>query len=109
MPPVDLGLSFPGIGTLPRLKLRPTIARKMLLQAHRWKADEALADEVVDAIAKPEELLQTCLGIASQWRGKGKAGVYGILREELYGKAIQSFRNLSYVHARNTNVGLAKM
>jgi enoyl-CoA hydratase/carnithine racemase len=81
----------------------------MLLQAHRWKADEALTDEVIDAIAKPEELLQVCLEIANKWRSKGKAGVYGILREELYGDAIRAFRNLSYVHARNTNIGLAKM
>lgn len=109
MPPVDLGLSFPGIGTLPRLKLRPVIARKMLLQAHRWKAEEALTDEVVDVVARPEALLSTALEIATRWRDKGKAGVYGILREELYGEAIRSFRNLSYVHARNTNVGLAKM
>lgn len=109
MPPVDLGLSFPGIGTLPRLKLRPVIARKMLLEAHRWKAEEALADEIVDAVGKPEEILALAVGIAEQWKAKAKAGVFGVLRDELYGEAGRALRNLSYVHSRNTNLGNAKL
>jgi hypothetical protein len=39
MPPVNLGLHFDGIGSLPRLKLRPQIARKMLLEAHKWTSE----------------------------------------------------------------------
>lgn len=38
-PPVDLGLHFDGIGALPRMKLRPEIARKMLLEAHKWTGE----------------------------------------------------------------------
>lgn len=109
MPPVRLGLSFPGIGTLPRLKLRPAVARKMLLEAHQFTADEALEDGVIHAKGKPEEILSLAVGIAQKWAVMGKAGVYGVLRDELYGEASQALKRLSYVHARNTNVGKARM
>lgn len=59
MPPVNLGLHFPGIGYLPRLKLRPQIARKMLLEAHKWTGKQALEDGIVDKIAEPEEKLRS--------------------------------------------------
>lgn len=61
MPPVNLGLHFDGIGTLPRLKLRPEVARKMQLEAHKWTGKEALEDRIVDAVAEPEETLNVAL------------------------------------------------
>jgi enoyl-CoA hydratase/carnithine racemase len=109
MPPVDLGLSFPGIGTLPRLKCTPQVARKMLLEAHRWTAEEALKDGIVDAIAKPADMLEKAFEIADKWRGKAKAGVYGVLRDELWGEASRAFRDLSYVHRKPTAVAKSKM
>jgi enoyl-CoA hydratase/carnithine racemase len=109
MPPVDLGLSFPGIGTLPRLKLAPQIARKMLLEAHRWTGEEALKDGVVDATAKPSEMFDRALELAQKWKGKGKAGVYGVLRNDLWGEAGRAFRDISYVHNRPTAVSKAKI
>ena len=109
MPPVDLGLSFPGIGTLPRLKLMPQVARKMLLEAHRWTAEEALRDGVVDAISPPAELLGKALEIAQKWKVKGKAGIYGVLRNELWGDASRAFRDLSFVHQKPTAVTKAKL
>lgn len=74
MPPVNLGLHFEGIGSLPRLKLRPQVARKMLLEAHKWTGKEALDDGIVDAIAEPGEMLDIALEIASQWAPKAKMG-----------------------------------
>lgn len=109
MPPVQLGLSFPGIGTLPRLKLRPLVARKMLLEAHRFTAEEALKHDIIHAKGTPEELLPLAVGMAQKWAPMATAGVYGVLRDELYGEASQALRRLSYVHAKNTNVGKAKM
>lgn len=61
MLPVNLGLRFPGIGFLPRLKLRLQIARKMLLEAHRWTGNEALEDGIVDEAVEPKEMLQVAL------------------------------------------------
>jgi enoyl-CoA hydratase/carnithine racemase len=109
MPPVDLGLSFPGIGTLPRLKCSPQIARKMLLEAHRWTAEEALKDGIVDAVARPKDMLEKAFEIAEKWKGKGKAGVYGVLRNELWGEASKAFRDVSYVHSKSTAISKAKL
>lgn len=74
MPPVNLGLHFDGIGALPRLKLGPRIARKMLLEAHKWTGKEALADGIVDAVAAPAELDQVAMELARKWAPKAKMG-----------------------------------
>jgi len=100
MPPVDLGLHFPGIGALPRLKLHPQIARKMLLEAHRWTGEEALKDGVVDAVAPPERMFEVAMGVARKWAPKAKADVYGVLRSELYGQAGREFREIAFNYGR---------
>ena len=104
MPPVNLGLHFDGIGALPRLKLRPQVARKMLLEAHRWTSKEALADGVVDAIAEPDDMFEKALEVARQWAPKAKMGVYALLRNELWGEAAEKFRRISYVHGKKTSM-----
>jgi len=74
MPPVNLGLYFEGIGALPRLKLGGRIARKMLLEAHRWTGKDALQDGVVDAIAPPDKMFDVALEMANKWAPKAKMG-----------------------------------
>lgn len=74
MPPVNLGLHFDGIGSLPRLKLRPQIARKMLLEAHKWTGKEALEDGIVDAIAEPKQMLDVALELGNKVAPKAKMG-----------------------------------
>jgi Delta3-Delta2-enoyl-CoA isomerase len=103
MPPVNLGLHFEGIGSLPRLKLQPRIARKMLLEAHQWTGKEALADGIVDATAEPEEMFEVALNLAQTWAPKAKMGVYSLLRNELWGDAAEKFKKISYVHGKKTN------
>ncbi|KAL6231198.1 hypothetical protein BDW75DRAFT_220829 [Aspergillus navahoensis] len=103
MPPVNLGLHFDGIGSLPRLKLRPDIAAKMLLEAHRWTGKEALRDGIVHAIADPDEMLDVALEMGRKWAPKAKMGVYAALRAELWGEAIRKFQQISYVHGRLTS------
>ncbi|KAK6435752.1 hypothetical protein LTR95_008066 [Oleoguttula sp. CCFEE 5521] len=83
MPPVNLGLHFPGIGTLLRLKLQPQVARRMLLGAHRWTGKEALEDGLVDLVAPPEEMLGKAMELAGRWAPKAEMGVYSLLRGEL--------------------------
>jgi enoyl-CoA hydratase/carnithine racemase len=103
MPPVNLGLHFDGIGSLPRLKLQPKIARKMLLEAHKWTGQEALADGIVDAVAEPHEMFDVALKLAQTWAPKAKMGVYSMLRNELWGEAMEKFKRISYVHGRRTS------
>jgi enoyl-CoA hydratase/carnithine racemase len=102
MPPVNLGLHFDGIGSLPRLKLRPQVARKMLLEAHRWTGREALEDGIVDEVAEPEVMLERAVELAKRVRGRAKMGVFSLLRNELWGEAGEKFRRISYVHGRRT-------
>jgi enoyl-CoA hydratase/carnithine racemase len=105
MPPVNLGLHFDGIGALPRLKLAPQVARKVLLEAHRFTGEEALRDGIVDAVAGPgmEEMVQKAVECAEMWKGKARMGVYGVLRGELYGDAVEKFQKVSFVHSRVTS------
>jgi enoyl-CoA hydratase/carnithine racemase len=74
LPPVNLGLHFQGIGTLARLKLGPKIARKILLEAHRWTGKEALVDGLVDAVALPQDMFGVALELAKKWAPKAKMG-----------------------------------
>jgi len=100
---VNLGLHFDGIGALPRLKLRPQIARKMLLEAHKWTGEQAFQDGIVDAIAPPDQMFDVALELAEKWAPKAKMGVYGVLRAELWGDAARKFQGISYVHSRQTS------
>lgn len=104
MPPVDIGVHFPGIGLLARLKLRPEVARKMLLEAYKWTGKEALRDGIVDMVAEPEEMFDAAVEVAVRWAPKGRMGVYGLLRQELWGEATNVFKGISYVHHRPTVV-----
>lgn len=104
MPPVDIGVHFPGIGILARLKLKPEIAHKMLLEAYKWTGKEALEDGIVDMVAEPLEMEEVAVGVAVRWAPKGKMGVYGLLRQELWGEATGVFKGISYVHHRSTVV-----
>lgn len=104
MPPVNLGLHFDGIGSLIRSKVSPQVARKILLEAHRFTAQEALEAGIVDAIeSSPEKLNGLALEWANLWKDKAAADVYGVLRGELVESALKSFSSLSYVHSRPTS------
>ena len=100
MPVADLGLHFDGMGTLLRSKLSPKVARKVILQGHKFKSSEALSDGIVDEIAAPEVMFDQALALANKVKSKARMGVYGLLRGELYGEAIRAFQNISYVHSR---------
>lgn len=103
MPPVNLGLHFPGIGALLRLKLHPQVARRMLLEAHRWTGKEALKDGIVDAVAEPEKMFDVALDLARRLAPKAKMDVYGLLRAELYGEAGKAFREISYNYTKRSD------
>ncbi|OQV02413.1 hypothetical protein CLAIMM_07617 [Cladophialophora immunda] len=103
MPPVNAGLHHDGMGSLIRLKLAPKVARKVLLEAHRYTGKEALEDGIVDVVAPPDKMLDEAIKIAEQWKGKAKMGVYGLLRNELWGQAHSAYQAVSYVHSRQTS------
>lgn len=103
MPPVNLGLHFDGIGMLPRLKLQPKVARKLLLEAHRFTGKEAFEDGIVDDLAEPEKMLEVALAKGREVAPRARMGVFALLRNELYGDAQAKIRGISYVHGRRTS------
>ena len=102
MPPVNEGLHHTGMGTLLNAKLAPQVRRKVLLEGHKYKAPEALADGIIDAAEEPEKMYDVALALAEKWKSKAKMGVYSLLRGELIGEAAKAYRDISYVHGRQT-------
>ncbi|ETI20809.1 hypothetical protein G647_07151 [Cladophialophora carrionii CBS 160.54] len=103
MPPVNIGLHHDGMGSLLRLKIASSqVRRKILLEAHKYTAKTALEDGIVDYAAEPGEMFEAALALAEKWKAKARTGVYGLLRDELFGEASRAYRNLAYVHSRET-------
>ena len=109
MPPVNLGLHFDGIGALVRLKLRPQVARQVLLEAHKFTGAEALKAGIVDEIATPDEMEAVAIRAAMHHAHRATMGVYSPLRKELCGEALEKFRRISYAHGRRPAPPLAKI
>ncbi|KAK7906286.1 hypothetical protein LTR67_001012 [Exophiala xenobiotica] len=103
MPPVNAGLHHEGMGSLVRSKLAPKVARKVLLEAHKYTGKTALEDGIVDDVADPDKMFGIALKLAENWKSKAKMGVYGLLRNELWGHALMAYRQNSYVHHKETS------
>jgi enoyl-CoA hydratase/carnithine racemase len=72
---INLGLHFPGIGSLVDSTLAPRVARKVLLQAHKYTGTEALEDGIVDEIAPPDTTFDVALAWAETWESKARTNV----------------------------------
>ena len=90
---VDIGASLtPGMTSLLRYKTTPKTLRKLILQGHRFGAEEALEHNLVDAICPEKELLVKAKELALQWAPKAKAGiVYRQLKEEVRSLSLHFF------------------
>jgi enoyl-CoA hydratase/carnithine racemase len=109
MPPIDVGKHFDGIGALPRLKLCPKVARKMLLESHKWTSAAALEDGIVDEICDPDRMLARAIEVAEKQAPRAKMGVYGLLRSELWGEPLERFKSISFVHRKRVGVAAKAM
>ncbi|KAJ3083051.1 hypothetical protein HK102_001309 [Quaeritorhiza haematococci] len=88
------GVLTPGMTALLRAKVpQPTVLRNMIIQGHRFNADESLQHGLVDAITpSTEACLVVAKEMAAKWSAKtpytnisGK--VYGHLKTEMYREA----------------------
>lgn len=74
----------PGMASLLGEKMTPKTYRDMLLQAHRFTAQEALDNQLVDIICPGEEVLAKSKELALKWAPKAKSGiVYKQLKDEV--------------------------
>lgn len=75
----------PGMAGLLRYKMSPKTYRDMVLQGHRFTAQQALDGELVDIICPGNEVLPKAKELALKWAPKAKSGiVYKQLKDEMY-------------------------
>lgn len=82
----------PGMAGLLRYKMSPKTYRDMVLQGHRFTAQQALDGELVDIICPGNEVLPKAKELALKWAPKAKSGiVYKQLKDEVKKKKIRIF------------------
>ncbi|ORY94709.1 ClpP/crotonase-like domain-containing protein [Syncephalastrum racemosum] len=75
----------PGMAAILRYQLTPVTFRNMVLQGHRFTAQEALDQGIVDEIAPEKEVFDRAKALALKWAPKAKSGIcYRQLKEEMY-------------------------
>ncbi|KAG1073319.1 hypothetical protein G6F42_025824 [Rhizopus arrhizus] len=75
----------PGMAGLLRYKMSPKTYRDMVLQGHRFTAQEALDQELVDIICPGDQVFDKAKELALKWAPKAKSGiVYKQLKDEMY-------------------------
>ncbi|CAG8467820.1 3454_t:CDS:2 [Acaulospora colombiana] len=81
----------PGMAAIVRIKMLPKTYRDCVLQGHRFNAQEALDQQLVDEIVEGEkEVLVKAKELGLKWSGKAKAGaIYGMLKREMYAEGIR--------------------
>ncbi|KAL2109067.1 hypothetical protein VUR80DRAFT_3013 [Thermomyces stellatus] len=80
---VDFGaLLKPPMSSIFREKLPPATYRSLVLEGRRFAAREAVEAGIVDAAGGLEEAI--ALAVERKILGKGQAGVYGLLKVEMY-------------------------
>lgn len=74
----------PGMSALLKHKTTPKTFRDMVLQGHRFTAQEALDQELVDIICPDDQVLPKAKELALKWAPKAKSGiVYKQLKDEV--------------------------
>ncbi|KAG2214856.1 hypothetical protein INT46_000154 [Mucor plumbeus] len=80
----------PGMAGLLRYKMSPKTYRDMVLQGHRFTAQEALDQELVDIICPGDQVFGKAKELALKWAPKAKSGiVYKQLKDEMYSDLIR--------------------
>ncbi|KAG9229937.1 ClpP/crotonase-like domain-containing protein [Amylocarpus encephaloides] len=89
---------LPPMSSIFRQKLDPSIYRTVVLEAHRWNGKQALDAKIVDGLGGMEEALGFVE--ARKLTGKGKTGVYGALKREMYKET------MAYIDEADSNIQL---
>ncbi|BGP20709.1 hypothetical protein JCM10213_001045 [Rhodosporidiobolus nylandii] len=76
-----------GMASVLQLRLSPPVVRRVLLTAHRYVAEEALAEGIVDEVVKEsgsDECLRKAVERAREVAGLAESGVLTAMRRTLY-------------------------
>ena len=92
---LELGMPLrPAMMSVFRVKLNGAVLRKMILEAHRYKALEALKDGVVDHVGGLEETLafiEELKLVQKAMPGPSGVSVYGELKREMWRETVGMF------------------
>ncbi|KAK3320722.1 ClpP/crotonase-like domain-containing protein [Cercophora scortea] len=84
---LDFGVPLkPGMSSIFRLKLSADTYRSLVLEAHRFGGPEAKQAGIVDVLGGLDEVL--ALVAARKLTEKGKTGIYGIMKAEMYKESV---------------------
>ncbi|KAB5583703.1 ClpP/crotonase-like domain-containing protein [Coniochaeta sp. 2T2.1] len=84
---LDFGAALkPAMSAIFRLKTPPQTYRSLALEAHRFTGPEALKAGIVDGDGGLEEVLKLVEG--RKLTEKGKTGIYGALKREMYRESV---------------------
>jgi len=76
----------PAMSAIFRLKTPPQTYRSLALEAHRFPGAQALAAGIVDGLGGLDEVLK--LVAERKLTDKGKTGIYGSLKREMYRESV---------------------
>ena len=101
---VLLGMNLPpGMAAILQAKLTPQIVHEAVTQAHRFGADEALAGQIVDAVADETAVLPDAVARAASL-GHTTSPALGQLKQRLYGPTLELLRNNELPSSDGTSV-----
>lgn len=84
---LDFGAALkPAMSAIFRLKMSPQTYRSLVLEAHRFPGPQAVAAGIMDGTGGIEEVLK--LVAERKLVEKGKTGIYGALKREMYRESV---------------------
>jgi enoyl-CoA hydratase/carnithine racemase len=96
LPEVDINIPFTrGMGGLIQGKLKPKTAHEAMTTGRRYGGTDALANDIVDAVAHEDDVLSSAIEMARPLAGKAGATL-GIIKSRMYADALAALRDVDH-------------
>jgi Delta3-Delta2-enoyl-CoA isomerase len=96
LPEVDINIPFTrGMGSLIQGKLTPKTAHEAMTTGRRYGGTDALAVDIVDAVAHEDDVLSSAIEMARPLAGKA-GPTLGIIKSRMYADALAALRDVDH-------------
>ena len=96
LPEVDIDIPFTrGMGGLIQGKLTPRTAHEAMTTGRRYGGTDALAVDIVDAVAHEDDVLSSAIELARPLAGKA-GPTLGIIKSRMYADALAALRDVDH-------------
>jgi len=96
LPEVDINIPFTrGMGGLIQGKLTPRTAHEAMTTGRRYGGTDALAADIVDAVAHEDDVLSSAIELARPLAGKA-GPTLGIIKSRMYADALAALRDVDH-------------